>query len=291
MSIAVDGAAATTVDLYSASRVTQSTVFDTGVLPEGTHTLTITPLGTKNAASSNTIVTIDSVLVTGPVQPQVFGVDLGRDTGAFTGGAAGSLYGQYQAGAPARTSSTVRREDAGDQGPGRPAASGGGRPAGGSVVLRAGGRDEYIYMTDVYRNFPYERTSVAQYQGFLRTEATQAKAVPNASHIVLIPFNEPDGNWYGGMLGNRDTLHAFEQEWLADVRVIRSVWPTARIAGPNTAATTRAASSTSSPSRRPTASCPTSSPGTPWGRPRESTRPWRTSARWSSRPPGSPTCR
>ena len=96
----------------------------------------------------------------------------------------------------------------------------------------SGGKDVYIYMTDVYRNFPYERTSYAQYQGYMKTEVEQVLTSPYKDHIVLVPY-EPDGNWFGGMTTNADTLAAFNAEWLQTYNFIKGLWPQARIAGPN----------------------------------------------------------
>jgi hypothetical protein len=99
--------------------------------------------------------------------------------------------------------------------------------------VNAGGRDIYIYMTDVYRNFPYERTSYAQYQGYMKTEVEQALTSPYKNHIVLVPYNEPDGNWFGGLASNTTTRAAFESEWLETYKFLKQLWPQARIAGPN----------------------------------------------------------
>ncbi len=97
----------------------------------------------------------------------------------------------------------------------------------------SGGRDVYIYMTDVYRNFPYERTSYAQYQGYMKTEVEQVLTSPYRNRIILVPYNEPDGNWFAGLTTNATTLAAFEAEWLQTYDFIRGLWPQARIAGPN----------------------------------------------------------
>jgi hypothetical protein len=64
----------------------------------------------------------------------------------------------------------------------------------GRPFVNAGGRDIYIYMTDVYRDFPYERTSYAQYQGYMKTEVEQVLTSPYKNRIVLVPYHEPDGN-------------------------------------------------------------------------------------------------
>ena len=99
--------------------------------------------------------------------------------------------------------------------------------------MASGGRSIYIYMTDVYRNFPYERTTYAQYQGYMKTEVEQVLTSPYRNRIILVPYNEPDGNWFSGLTTDAATLAAFEAEWLQTYNFIKGLWPQARIAGPN----------------------------------------------------------
>src|SRR4051794_13934995 len=84
-------------------------------------------------------------------------INLGTGTGAFHGGASGTLYGLYGDGVPSRnlvegmyvrTVSTKAQD--GTQHPGADALE---------ILpsfVAAGGRDVYIYMTDIYRGFPYQ---------------------------------------------------------------------------------------------------------------------------------------
>jgi hypothetical protein len=161
-------------------------------------------------------------------------VDLGADTGGFLGGASGSLYGIFGQDVPSDNliqgmglQATDTKAQDGQQHPGSDALEIA------KPFLASGGRDIYIYMTDVYRNFPYERTSYAQYQGYMRDEVQQALASPYKDHIVLVPYNEPDGNWFAGLQSNSTTLSAFDAEWLQTYQFIKGLWPGARIAGPN----------------------------------------------------------
>jgi hypothetical protein len=170
-------------------------------------------------------------------------VDLGAHTGQVLGGANGSLYGIYDAGVPSNNliqgmglQTTDTKAQDGQQHPGSDAleiAAPFLASAAAPQTAAAGNRDIYIYMTDVYRNFPYERTSYAQYQGYMRQEIEQAASSPYQDHIVLVPYNEPDGNWFAGLQGNAATLTAFDNEWLETYRFIKGLWPRARIAGPN----------------------------------------------------------
>lgn len=63
--VSVDGGAATTVDFYSPDTLVQQTVFSTGVLTDGLHSVTIVCAGTKTAAATDTYVSVDAVRVTG----------------------------------------------------------------------------------------------------------------------------------------------------------------------------------------------------------------------------------
>ncbi|WP_152627949.1 hypothetical protein [Streptacidiphilus neutrinimicus] len=59
----VDGGPAHSVDDYSAARVPGASLFSVSGLTSGTHTITVTVTGTKNGASSNDIVALDSATV------------------------------------------------------------------------------------------------------------------------------------------------------------------------------------------------------------------------------------
>jgi len=61
MTVSVDGGTPTTVDDYSATRNANAIVWSSGSLATGTHTVTITVLGQKNAASSGTTIALDSM--------------------------------------------------------------------------------------------------------------------------------------------------------------------------------------------------------------------------------------
>ena len=61
MTVSVDGGSPTTVDDYSATRDANAIVWTTGALASGTHTVTITVLGQKDAASSGTTIALDSM--------------------------------------------------------------------------------------------------------------------------------------------------------------------------------------------------------------------------------------
>ena len=162
-------------------------------------------------------------------------VDLGNTTGAFRGGASGALYGLYGQDVPTNNliegmglQTTNTKYQDGQQHPGSDALEIA------KPFVDSGGKDVMIYMTDVYRAV-YERTSYSQYQGYMRTQVEQAMSSPYASHIVFVPYNEPDIGWFNGMRSNSSTLAAFNDEWRQTYNFIKGIWPAARLAGPNLA--------------------------------------------------------
>ncbi|WP_230481042.1 cellulosome protein [Sphingomonas sp. Leaf21] len=176
-------------------------------------------------------------------------VDLASDTGAFHGGASGTLYGLYDARLPhpnlvegigLRTVSTKAQD--GPQHPGADALEVS------TLLTDASGGDTYIYMTDINREFPYNwktgdcARSVSHYIEQLRAQVRQVKAMAPRyrDRIVFVPYNEPDGNMFAdgpkscnGVKWQKDPT-AFNDAWDRAVRMIRQELPGARIAGPNT---------------------------------------------------------
>ncbi|KOV65239.1 LamG-like jellyroll fold domain-containing protein [Streptomyces sp. MMG1121] len=176
-------------------------------------------------------------------------VDLGSDTGAFHGGASGTLYGVYGPDVPTnnliegmglRTVSTKAQD--GPQHPGADALD---------VVKPLADSthgDVYVYMTDVHRGFPYEwpgdtpEERLRLYEEKIAKQVDQVLQLPKQyqDHIVFVPFNEPEGNMFGTGEWSYDKV-----SWLTDPRDYFAAWdevyelikrrmPSARIAGPNT---------------------------------------------------------
>ncbi|MEU1003877.1 LamG-like jellyroll fold domain-containing protein [Streptomyces tibetensis] len=176
-------------------------------------------------------------------------VDLGSDTGAFHGGASGTLYGVYGPDVPTnnlmegmglRTVSTKAQD--GPQHPGADALE---------VVKPLADStdgDVYIYMTDIHRGFPYEWPGDTPAQKLKLYEEKMAKQVDQVlrlpkqyqDNIVFVPFNEPEGNMFGtgewsydkvSWLNDPDDYFA---AWDSAYKLIKTRMPDARIAGPNT---------------------------------------------------------
>ncbi|MFG3721542.1 LamG-like jellyroll fold domain-containing protein [Streptomyces massasporeus] len=176
-------------------------------------------------------------------------VDLGSDTGAFHGGASGTLYGVYGPDVPTnnlmegmglRTVSTKAQD--GPQHPGADALE----------VVRpladSTDGDVYIYMTDIYRGFPYQwpgDTPTEKLKGYeekIAKQVDQVLKLPRQyqDNIVFVPFNEPEGNMFGTGEWSYDKVSwlndpdAYFAAWDQVHKLIKGKMPNARIAGPNT---------------------------------------------------------
>lgn len=176
-------------------------------------------------------------------------VDLGSDTGAFHGGASGTLYGVYGPDVPTnnlmegmglRTVSTKAQD--GPQHPGADALE---------VVKPLADStdgDVYIYMTDIHRGFPYQwpgdtpEEKLKLYKEKLAAQVDQVLRLPDKyqDNIVFVPFNEPEGNMFGTGEWSYDTVSwlndpdDFFAAWDDAYQLIKARMPGARVAGPNT---------------------------------------------------------
>ncbi|MFD8236697.1 LamG-like jellyroll fold domain-containing protein [Streptomyces sp. NPDC059696] len=202
---------------------------------------TFTAAGTAAGRSVQATVTV--------VREGELTVDLGSDTGAFHGGASGTLYGVYGPDVPTnnliegmglRTVSTKAQD--GPQHPGADALE---------VVKPLADStdgDVYIYMTDIHRGFPYQwpgdtpAEKLKLYKEKIARQVDQVLKLPKQyqDNIVFVPFNEPEGNMFGTGEWSYDKV-----SWLSDPDAYFAAWddayalikgrmPDARIAGPNT---------------------------------------------------------
>ena len=176
-------------------------------------------------------------------------IDLSTDTGAFHGGASGTLYGLYGPGVPTnnliegmhlRTVATKAQDGA--QHPGADALE-----VVGPLAESTNG-DVYVYMTDIHRGFPYEwpgdtpEEKLRLYKEKIAVQVDQVLQLDASyrDNIVFVPFNEPEGNMFGtGEWSYSGTSWLDDPtEYLAawdDIhRLIKGKIPSARIAGPNT---------------------------------------------------------
>lgn len=201
-------------------------------------------------------VAIGAILLAGLAVPptaqaasEVLTVNLAQNTGAFHGGASGYLYGVYGKGLPTDTAiaglypkTLATKSQDGPQHPGADALEVT------DPFVDNGGEDVYIYMTDLYRGFPYQWPGstgperMNDYKQKLTLQVEQVLASGNADHIVYVPFNEPEGNMFGTGTWSYNNVNwlnnptAFYQAWQDAFQLIKSLDPDARIAGPNTIA-------------------------------------------------------
>ncbi|MPY60615.1 LamG-like jellyroll fold domain-containing protein [Streptomyces spongiae] len=202
---------------------------------------TFTVAGTAAGRAVKTTVTV--------VREGQLTVDLASDTGAFHGGASGTLYGVYGPDVPTnnliegmglRTVSTKAQD--GPQHPGADALE---------VVKPLADStdgDVYIYMTDIHRGFPYQwpgdtpAEKLKLYKEKIAEQVDQVLKLPKEyqDNIVFVPFNEPEGNMFGtgewsynkvSWLSDPDDFFA---AWDDAYKLIKGKMPSARIAGPNT---------------------------------------------------------
>ena len=176
-------------------------------------------------------------------------IDLSTDTGAFHGGAAGTLYGLYGPGVPTnnliegmhlRTVATKAQDGA--QHPGADALE-----VVGPLADSTDG-DVYVYMTDIHRGFPYEwpgdtpEEKLRLYKEKIAVQVDQVLQLDASyrDNIVFVPFNEPEGNMFGtgewsasGTSWLDDPTEYFAA-WDEIYRLIKGKMLNARIAGPNT---------------------------------------------------------
>lgn len=234
-------------------RRTGSTLFVQRPNPQGITETSVrrkrtTGAGATVAAVLATLLAAPSAGTAHAADPERLVIDLAADTGAFHGGAAGSLYGIYGDGAPSRnliegmhlrTLSTKAHD--GPQHPGADALE---------VLppfVDSGGKDVYIYMTDIYRGFSYQWPGdsgperLADFKEKIKKQVAQVKTMGGyKDHVVYVPFNEPEGNMFGSGTWSYNNV-----SWLDDPQYFFAAWkevyhlikdqdPDARIAGPNT---------------------------------------------------------
>ncbi|PSL06912.1 Ig-like protein group 4 [Haloactinopolyspora alba] len=178
-------------------------------------------------------------------------VDLAQNTGAFHGGASGSLYGLYGDGVPTsniiegmNVRSVATKGQDGAQHPGSDALE---------VVkplADATDGDVYVRTTDFYRGFPYQwpgdtpQEKLSGYMDVLERQLDQIRELDPEyrDNIVVEPFNEPEGNMFGtgewsynGVSWLDDPADYF-RAWDRAYAMIKEKLPGVRVSGPNTSA-------------------------------------------------------
>ncbi|WP_233624865.1 carbohydrate-binding protein [Actinoplanes sp. ATCC 53533] len=176
------------------------------------------------------VAALATALPAGPASaaPSQLTVDLSANTGALRYGATGFLYGLGDEGIPNETMlSALRPQVAAQKAPDGLQHPNGDALRVAPMFKRAGGRHIEIYLQDVYPSWPYDNLGLTDYLGKVDTIARKVVADPNRAFFVYVPFNEPDWIWYSGQITGR-----FLNDWRTVVQRIKSIDPSARIAGP-----------------------------------------------------------
>ncbi|MEN2736444.1 CBM35 domain-containing protein [Microbacterium sp. X-17] len=200
------------------------------------------------AASAGVALTVGCLVAApasaAPADP--LSVDFSKTTGAFRGGATGTLYGLGDDGVPsqavldgAHITNTSQKPPQGAQ-----------HPSGDALQVEksffaGGGKDLYVYVQDMYPDWPYNggkrpgdanNDGVWDYLPILKQAVEDvATKSQDPSKYVFIPFNEPDGgNWYPNWSTQKDQFLA---DWTAAYDTIQSVYAEhglghARVGGP-----------------------------------------------------------
>ncbi|MEU4742922.1 CBM35 domain-containing protein [Actinosynnema sp. NPDC023658] len=170
---------------------------------------------------------------TSPVRdegPETLRVDLDTPTGAFHGGATGILYGLGDPGVPSHDLiAGMRPRTISQKAPGGEQHPGGDALEVADGFFAAGGTDVHIYAQDTYSAWPYQDLGIDDYLARLRPQLEEVAARPDRDRFVWTIFNEPDLIWYDDRPADEDR---FFTDWTRAHRLVRSVLPHARIAGP-----------------------------------------------------------
>lgn len=163
-----------------------------------------------------------------------FTVNLGTGTGAVLHGATGALYGVSDAGVPSANVisplnvPTIAQGPPGDtQHP-----NGDAGKISSSFLAEDGNGKILVYLQDIYASWPYPTETESSYLSTVNTIMSAIDASPQKADFELVPFNEPDQQWFdlGGGSGHYSTFYTW---WDAVYSEIRSDDPGAVIVGPN----------------------------------------------------------
>ncbi|MBR5536242.1 MAG: discoidin domain-containing protein, partial [Clostridia bacterium] len=164
-------------------------------------------------------------------------IDMGAKTGTMRHGSAGFLYGLGSDGTPSANTLTPLKPSTAVQ----KAPDGLQHPTGdvldvAGTFISAGGEQVQIYLQDIYALWPYEQTSFEGYLSLIETMVPKIVSLRNSNpdykgKLVYVPFNEPDGIWYGSINSSSSVQSRFNSNWLSAYTLIKSLDPSALIAG------------------------------------------------------------
>jgi hypothetical protein len=160
-------------------------------------------------------------------------VNFASNQGAVLHGASGWLYGQAESALPTQNLMAPLKPQFSAQKPPR-----GLQHAGGDATqvindfLSAGGKQMEVYLQDIYETFYPPYPGINSYKATITPLVQQLAANSNHAKFAYVPFNEPDGQWYGSYNGITN-LSQFESDWKTIYQTIRSIDSAAVIVGPN----------------------------------------------------------
>lgn len=164
-------------------------------------------------------------------------VNMANKTGAMRHGSSGFLYGLGSAGTPSVNTLTPLKPSTAVQ----KAPDGLQHPTGdvldvAGTFISAGGEQVQIYLQDIYALWPYEQTSFEEYLSRIEVMIPKIVELRNSNpdykgKFVYVPFNEPDGIWYGNINSSASVQSRFNSNWLDAYKLIKSLDPDALIGG------------------------------------------------------------
>jgi Carbohydrate binding module (family 35) len=163
-----------------------------------------------------------------------FTVNLAGSTGAVLHGANGALYGVSDAGVPSANLVTPLNVTTIAQGPPGDTQ----HPNGDAGKISASFEQEdgngkiLVYLQDIYSDWPYQTVTLASYESAVNTIMAAIYASPQRADFEIVPFNEPDQQWFD--LGGGSSYYSTFYTWWDDLYAeIEADDPGAVIVGPN----------------------------------------------------------
>ncbi len=176
-------------------------------------------------------------VITASASTPTLTVDMTAKTGEMRHGSAGFLYGLGSDGTPNANMITPLKPGTAVQ----KAPDGLQHPTGdvldvAETFIEAGGENVQIYLQDIYALWPYEYTGIDDYLEKIRVMVPKIKKLRESNpkftgKLVYIPFNEPDGIWFGNVNNDTSVQDTFNEYWQKAYTLIRELDPEALIGG------------------------------------------------------------
>ncbi len=164
-------------------------------------------------------------------------VDMTEKTGPMRHGSAGFLYGLGSHGTPNANTLTPLKPDTAVQ----KAPDGLQHPTGdvldvAETFIEAGGEQVQIYLQDIFALWSYEYTDIDDYLERIKEMVPKIVALRDShpdfsGKFVYVPYNEPDGIWFGGINDRADVQDKFNDYWQKAYTLIKELDPDALIGG------------------------------------------------------------